>query len=327
MLHPTTQNPSLRGKTMSKDIETMIRRRCVLQARASLLPLQGTEPLVHILSPASELNGTMICGQGGRHDVPFSLERIADSPPTFRLAVPDLPRDWTPLAVFVGRYAFWEFEPVTAHFSVGKVLPKSPPWRRGMAAGGRMPGKVAADLGKLAAHSGELAADAWFIRADDLGDPAVPVPVLKAETDTLSATYTYAPKDRVLEIEAEIPEGSDGEICVAELRQRDEATVCRAVSLGYQLPNGRYKGVAHGFWPANAQEDFDLTIRPLTENDLALLKPKQVQRFLAEQDFFSMPVEQADGGLTFAARWQVQKELIEDPKSCWALDIVRESEA
>lgn len=130
---------------------------------------------------------------------------------------------------------------------------------------------------------------------------------------------SFLPEEGTLRITASLPEDSDSEIVVAEIRSgtgRNAASVRRAVHLDYRLQDGRW-GATTSF-PTIPPDAVEVVVRPMTDEDLGLMTPAVVQAFLARQEYTSIPVEQTEEGFIFPARWADQRKLIQDPSIRWA---------
>jgi len=293
----------------------MIRNRTEQLKGAVLIPLRAHgPPLREILAGAATLAGQVSRFCDGRPaPLPFSLTRTADDPPTFRLNVDDWPERWTPLGVFLGQFRYWQFEAPTAQGPLDDVeLP--------MAAEGQdQPPSEGEDDSRLAAQEADNVVTESYasLAAHGSGAEVEEPAVFAASADV---QFNYFPNRGTLEITALLPEGSDGETVVAELRSGQE-TVRRAVHLDYRLPDGRYKKNVFDFRPAAGHGDVQLVLRPLTNDDLGLLGPDAVQALLGRQDYVSLPVERTDDGFLFSACGQDQRELAADASTCWALSV------
>lgn len=294
----------------------MIRHRTEQLREAVLIPLKAHgPPLGEILGGAATLSGQVLRFCDGRPaPLAFSLTRTADDPPTFRLNVDDWPEGWTPLGVFVGQFRYWQFEAPRAQSPLEDVeLPVPAESEDQPPAEGEEASKLAAqEAGNLV--TGPYASLAAHGSGAEVEEPAI----FGASADV---EFKYRPNPGTLEIIGSLPEGSDDETLVAELRSGEE-TVRRAVHLDYRRPSdGRYQKNTFSFRPAAGEGDVQLVLRPLTDDDLGLLEPDAVDALLARQDYVSMPVERTDDGFVFSARGQDQRELAADASTCWAFSV------
>jgi hypothetical protein len=286
-----------------EELMAMIRRRTGELSKSSTLTLKPNgRPLQEILTGESSVTGKVIDSSNGLpKDLPFTLRRVAEDPARFLLVIDNCPIDWNVLAVFLGQFEYWQFPP-----AVVQVRQDDRPQ-------------------PLSEGENGAANETYYTLSARGSDDESDDPMFTAETTDLK--FTYYPNDGTLDVAAVLPEGSNGETVVAELRNpAGGPRVCRAMHLDYCLPSGRYKKALHAFFPAAKEGGLELVVRPLGNDDLSLLAPDAVQSLLARHDYVSMPVEHTAGGLEFSVRWQDQREAAADPATCWALSVVREGE-
>ncbi len=328
----------------------LIRTRARQIGKTRLLPLTGNGgALAAFLAGRSSLTGE-IDWPGGRRSGPFRflLNRIGDDPPTFCLEVSGLPEGSTPLAVFLSEFDYWQFESPKARLRLVEASQPSPrkessgavPAEKGvLRLVADAPADIAADAAQPSPRRKSTRAsgaekeppsigaetfahsDSYSLSADDEDRPRQPKPLVSAESPDVAFEY-FA--DGTLEVTAKLPEGSDGETVIAELRSGSGTgaeTVRRAVHLDHRLEDGRYKRNLSRFLPAAQPGAVELVVRPLTDADLFLLEPSAVQSLLARQDYVSMPVEQTDEGLVFRARWPDQQQAAAAPTTFWGLAV------
>jgi hypothetical protein len=233
------------------------------------------------------------------------------------LDVDDWPDTWAPLALFLGRFTFWQFEPPIARFTLAaeqtyeRVAADGDEAKPSAPAKGRAePLRADMAYASLAAHGNE----------DEVDEPSI-------SAASAHVAFQYVPRKGTLEITASLPEDSEGETVVAELRAgQGEKPIRRAAHLDYRRSDGRYKANVFGFFPTELQGDLELVVRPPTEEDLALLDAEAVGSLLSRQDYVSMPIDRSDDGFVFSVADRDQQELAADASTCWALSVAKGEE-
>lgn len=311
-------NPGTAGDP-SEGLLRMIRNRTKALAGSALLTLKSHgPPLRGILAGEASLAGDVLRFCGGRSaPLPFSLTRIADDPPTFRLNVDGWPDGWTLLAVFVGQFRYWQFAVPSVQGSLGDMAPPE------VTEAQDQPPCAEEDHTRLAPEeAGDEVVESYPSLAAHGSVAEVEEPAVSAASSDVG--FEYFPDRETLEVTATLPEGSNGETLVAELRSGQQ-TVRRAVHLDYRLPDGEHKGKykknVFGFRPPVPRGDVALVLRPMADDDLGLLEPNAVQALLGRQNYVSLPAERTNEGFLFSARWPDQRELAADTSACWVLCI------
>jgi len=302
------EQPEKDNSPQFKAFEAMVAGEIAARRSAELWLLRGDRPLCNLLTGTDAITGHVVRRvQGATAEFPFRIERSNAAASLFLLKA-HLPDGYQPSGLRLGTFAYRQFEPANARFqlkSVKRAARPGPPADHPMS---HMP--VMLGAGTLAADDGDIL-------------PMIAIPSAKSA----DIAWTFHEGRSLLEATGTLPAGLDGDIVVAELQHTDAGgqpvVQRRAINLGFQLDDGRWKGNTQFQAPSEVtDETATITVRPLTDNDLPLLKPDHLTAFLARQEFVALPIEETIDAFSFRGRWDDQRQAISDPETCWCLEVV-----
>ena len=327
-------------------------------SRSRLWPLRSDEPLAGLFQDRAEVAATIVWQDPDRRcerDESFGVTvRRSDESETVQLAFDGLPDGWEPLCMVIGRLGDWPtFEPATSEKVVRKTVPP-PVTRVSQRTAESLSAALADGVGRADTDQNDES-----VEPSDAAKDAQPAKSLDAKSLSLAAdtgsvgaktgaqtkdtllfesphlACSYVRSEALLQVAASLPDDRQGALAVAELSciASGGARIVQRRRVFLKVPDDKAQDQKQRGWvrfrvPADIRGgEFQIHVRPFTDNDLDLLGPDEASELLASRSFASIHLKKdAAGGYTFRPLMPHQQRVLRDPAACWCLRVAPRDE-